>query len=191
MNLPWHDMFVIPWIHIIEKILRPVLVYIFMIVGLRVAGKRELAQLNAFDLIVLMTLSNTLQNAIIGDDNTITGGVIGAATLLAVNYFVVRFVHHHHKLETLLEGDRDYLMRHGRVLTKSLEGELLTRAELTAACHRQGIASLAEVDSAVMEPTGTITFVQKKPSEEERRHHETMDLIERLRLEIVAMRGDK
>jgi uncharacterized membrane protein YcaP (DUF421 family) len=150
-----------------------------------------LAQLNAFDLIVLMTLSNTVQNAIIGDDNTVTGGIIGAGTLLFINYVVVRFVHSHRKIEALLEGDRDYLMRHGRVMDKSLKGELMTRAELTAAAHRQGISSLAEVDSAVMEPTGTITFVQKKPSEEDRRHHETMDLLERLRLEIEAMRGDK
>ena len=63
-----------------EKVLRPILVYIFLIVGLRLAGKRELAQLNPFDLVVLLTLSNTVQNAIIGDDNTVTGGIIGAAT---------------------------------------------------------------------------------------------------------------
>ena len=87
----WTDMFVLtlPWA---EKILRPVLVYLVLIVGLRLSGKRELAQLNPFDLIVLLTLSNTVQNAIIGDDNTVTGGVIGAATLLTINYLLVRFL---------------------------------------------------------------------------------------------------
>ncbi len=73
----------LPWA---EKVLRPIIVYVFLIVGLRVAGKRELAQLNPFDLVVLLTLSNAVQNAIIGDDNSVTGGVIGASTLLLVNY---------------------------------------------------------------------------------------------------------
>src|SRR4030088_1129669 len=78
-----------------EKILRPIVVYFFLIVGLRLAGKRELAQLNPFDLVVLLTLSNTVQNAIIGEDNSVTGGLIGAAALLAVNYLVVRFLFRH------------------------------------------------------------------------------------------------
>jgi len=82
----WSDMFHLG-LPVIEKILRPVVVYGFLIVGLRLAGKRELAQLNPFDLVVLLTLSNTVQNAIIGDDNSVTGGLIGAATLLVINYF--------------------------------------------------------------------------------------------------------
>src|SRR5213083_2313561 len=84
---------------IAEKILRPIVVYFFLIVGLRLAGKRELAQLNPFDLVVLLTLSNTVQNAIIGDDNSVTGGLIGATALLVVNYFVVRFMFFHPKVE--------------------------------------------------------------------------------------------
>src|SRR5437868_5780465 len=86
------DMFVLglPWI---EKILRPVVIYLFLVVSLRLAGKRELAQLNPFDLVVLLTLSNTVQNAIIGDDNSITGGIIGALSLLATNYVAVRLIY--------------------------------------------------------------------------------------------------
>ena len=82
----------------------PILVYFFLIVGLRVAGKRELAQLNPFDLIVLLTLSNTVQNAIIGNDNSVSGGFIGATTLLVVNYLVVRTVRRSKRLQRLLEG---------------------------------------------------------------------------------------
>src|ERR1700733_5954560 len=93
-----HDMFALG-VPVLEKILRPIIVYAFLIVALRLAGKRELAQLNTFDLVVLLTLSNVVQNAIIGDDNTVTGGVLGAATLLAVNYAVVRFVHQHKRVE--------------------------------------------------------------------------------------------
>src|SRR5476651_1352452 len=114
-TLIWHNMFALG-LPLAEKILRPILVYAFLLVGLRVAGKRELAQLNPFDLIVLLTLSNTVQNAIIGDDNSVTGGVIGAATLLFINYFLVRFVHSHRRIEKLVEGSRDCLVKHGRVL---------------------------------------------------------------------------
>src|SRR5690242_1211796 len=75
-----------------EKMLRPVIVYVFLVALLRVFGKRELAQLNPFDLVVLLSLSNTVQNAIIGDDNSVAGGLVGAVTLLGVNYLVVRFL---------------------------------------------------------------------------------------------------
>src|ERR687888_1840456 len=115
MQMPFfHDMFVLG-VPVAEKILRPVLVYAFLIVGLRLAGKRELAQLNPFDLVVLLTLSNTVQNAIIGNDNSVTGGLIGATTLLAVNYIVVRFLFKHEKLERLVEGDSDVLIENGKI----------------------------------------------------------------------------
>src|ERR1700759_1472989 len=104
----WKDILQ-PDISILEKIVRPILVYVFLIVGLRLAGKRELAQLNPFDLVVLLTLSNTVQNSIIGNDNSVLGGVMGATTLLAVNYFVVRFLYDHEKLESLIEGRCDEL----------------------------------------------------------------------------------
>src|ERR1700689_3822669 len=101
-----HDMFFLG-LPVAEKIIRTVLVYVFLIVGLRLAGKRELAQLNPFGLVGLLTLSNTVQNAISGDDNSVTGGVIGAATLLFVNYGVIRFLYGHEKLDHLVEGDED------------------------------------------------------------------------------------
>src|ERR1035437_10118075 len=90
----WGDMLHLG-VPVLEKILRPILVYAFLVVGLRLAGKRELAQLNAFDLVVLLTISNTVQNAIIGDDNSVSGGLIRAQTLLALNYAVVRFLYGH------------------------------------------------------------------------------------------------
>src|SRR5713101_4947747 len=108
----WKDMFVLG-LPVLEKILRPIIVYIFLIVGLRLSGKCELAQLNPFDLIVLLTLSNTVQNAIIGDDNSVTGGIIGAASLLAINYLVVRFLYKHRSLDQLVEGKADVLIEDG------------------------------------------------------------------------------
>src|SRR6201984_845005 len=128
----WTDMFVLA-LPVAEKILRPVVVYFFLVIGLRLAGKRELAQLNPFDLIVLLTLSNTVQNAIIGDDNSVTGGLIGAATLLGINYLVVRFMYSHQKMERVIEGKPVKLMCRGKIQRNRLHHELITRAELEAA----------------------------------------------------------
>src|SRR5438552_10455017 len=113
----WNDMFVIG-LPILEKILRPILIYLVLVVLLRIFGKRELAQLNPFDLVVLLSLSNTVQNAIIGNDNSVTGGVIGAITLLATNYLVVRFLFKHRRLDQMVEGSPTVLMKDGRVRPK-------------------------------------------------------------------------
>src|SRR5512142_436855 len=120
-----HDMFFLG-LPLAEKILRPIAVYVFLIIGLRLAGKRELAQLNAFDLVVLLTISNTVQNAIIGDDNSVTGGIIGAATLLIVNHVVVRYLYGHEHLDELIEGAPELLIENGVVNHDRLRKELIT-----------------------------------------------------------------
>ena len=134
----WHNMFALG-LPIAEKILRPILVYAFLIVGLRLAGKRELAQLNPFDLVVLLTLSNTVQNAIIGEDNSVTGGVIGASTLLLVNYVLVRFVSRHETLERLVEGDPDVLIENGEITHDCLQKEAITVFELRGGGAQAGV----------------------------------------------------
>src|ERR1700737_321411 len=141
----WKDMFVLG-VPIAEKILRPIIVYVFLVVGLRLAGKRELAQLHPFDLVVVLTLSNTVQNAIIGEDNSVSGGLIGATTLLAVNFVVVRFLYSHERLERVVAGDSDALIEDGLIKTDRLRHELITLPELEAAAHRQGFASLPDID---------------------------------------------
>ncbi len=183
----WSDMFHLG-LPVIEKILRPVVVYAFLIVGLRLAGKRELAQLNPFDLVVLLTLSNTVQNAIIGADNSVTGGLIGAATLLVINYFVVRFLYGHQKLDRLIEGDSDVLIENGRIMMDRLRQELITLPELETAAHKQGFASLAEVERAVIEPGGTLSFLGKKPDAELVRYRELVARLDQLASELVALR---
>jgi uncharacterized membrane protein YcaP (DUF421 family) len=181
------DMFVLA-LPVAEKILRPVVVYFFLVVGLRLAGKRELAQLNPFDLVVLLTLSNTVQNAIIGDDNSVTGGVIGAATLLLVNYLVVRFLYRHEKLDRLVEGARTVLIENGKILKYNLAEEVLTHDELEAAAHRQGLGGLEEVERAVLEPSGTISFDAKKPVPEEQRHQEVLQRLDQMAQQLAQLR---
>lgn len=184
----WSDMFHLG-LPVLEKILRPVIVYAFLVVGLRLAGKRELAQLNPFDLVVLLTLSNTVQNAIIGDDNSVVGGIIGATTLLLVNYVVVRFLYSHRRLERLAEGDADVLIKNGRIRVGRLKEELITLPELEAAAHKQGLASLDEVERAVLEPSGTISFIARKPTPEATRHTELLARLDQLSRELAALRA--
>ncbi|HVT27796.1 MAG TPA: YetF domain-containing protein [Lacipirellulaceae bacterium] len=183
----WHNIF-IPDVSILEKVIRPILVYAFLIVGLRLAGKRELAQLNPFDLVVLLTLSNTVQNAIIGSDNSVSGGIIGATTLLAINYILVRFLYGHERLDRIVEGDSDVLIANGKIRHDRLKKELLTITELETAAHRQGFASLDDVDRAVLEIGGTISFIAKTPSPEVARHSEILARLDRLSSDLTSVR---
>jgi uncharacterized membrane protein YcaP (DUF421 family) len=189
MHEIWNDMFVVG-LPILEKILRPILVYLFLVVSLRLSGKRELAQLNPFDLVVLLTLSNTVQNAIIGNDNSVLGGVIGASTLLVTNYLVVRFLYGHRQLDQIAEGKADVLIEGGKIRTGRLKGELITPAQLAAAARKQGFDSLDEVDTCVLEPGGTLSFSGKKPTSEDVRHQEVMQRLEQMMGEIGTLRGN-
>ena len=188
MHNMWKDMFVLA-LPILEKILRPIFIYVFLIAGLRLSGKRELVQLNPFDLVVLLTLSNTVQNAIIGDDNTVTGGVIGATSLLIVNYLVVRFLYKHRALDQFIEGRGDVLMEDGKIKTAHLKKELITVAQLEAAARKQGFDSLSEVQQCVLEAGGTISFVGKKPDAEDLRHKAMMQRMDEVMTEIGKLRG--
>ena len=184
------DMFVLS-LPIVEKILRPIVVYVFLIVGLRLAGRRELAQLNPFDLVVLLTISNTVQNAIIGEDNSITGGIIGAATLLIVNYGVVKFLYTHEKVDRLIEGDQCVLIENGVLNADRLKLELITRSELETAAHKQGFGSLDEIDRAVLDPGGGMSFSAKKPGPDTSRHEEIMARLDELSAQLSALQASR
>lgn len=166
---------------LVEKVLRPIIVYIFLVFVLRVFGKRELAQLNPFDLVVLLSLSNTVQNAIIGNDNSLTGGLVGAFALLAMNYLVVRFLFRHRRLDQILEGKPTTLIENGKILKSALARELLTRSELMTVLHRQGFDSLAEVERCVLEPGGTFYIQRKMPPVESVQHDEMMQAMKELK----------
>ncbi|HEX5474794.1 MAG TPA: YetF domain-containing protein [Vicinamibacterales bacterium] len=184
----WSDLLV-PGVPVLEKIVRPLLVYAFLVVGLRLAGKRELAQLNPFDLVVLLTISNTVQNAIIGNDNSVTGGIIGAITLLAANYLVIRFLYRHERIDRIIEGDPTPLVENGQVRKDRLDAELITVAELEAAAHRQGFDSLAEVDRCVLQPGGTLAFIAKKPDVEMLRQKELLDRLDAIQRMLAERPG--
>ena len=186
-NALWSDMFSLS-LPVAEKVLRAFIVYLFLVALLRVFGKRELAQLNPFDLVVLLTLSNTVQNAIIGDDNTVTGGLIGALTLTAANYLLVRFIFKHRRLDQLLEGTPTTLIEGGRVRKDGLAKELLTESELLMVAHRQGFSSLQEIDRCVLEPGGGFFIQGNRPPIAERQHAELMARLDRLDRQLADLR---
>ena len=182
----WGEIFVVG-VPIAEKILRPALVYVFLVVALRVFGKRELAQLNPFDLVVLLSLSNTVQNAIIGNDNSLSGGLIGALALLALNYLVVRFLFRHRRLDEILEGAPTVLVEHGCVKQDALAKELLTTAELMTVLHRQGFETVAEVDRCILQPGGTFDVKGINPPLEKQEHDEVMRALKDLSGKLDAL----
>jgi uncharacterized membrane protein YcaP (DUF421 family) len=144
-----------------EKIIRPLIVYLFLLLGFRLAGKRELSPHNPMDFVVLLIISNAVQNAIIGNDNSVTGGLIGGATLLIANYLTLRFLLKHQPLEKLLEGKANLLISKGTLLLPNLQKELLSKDALIQAAHKQGIAQLSHVWTARLETDGSITFITK------------------------------
>jgi uncharacterized membrane protein YcaP (DUF421 family) len=189
MHDTWRDMFVLG-LPLAEKILRPIFVYAFLVISLRLSGKRELVQLNPFDLVVLLTLSNTVQNAIIGDDNSVSGGIIGATSLLAVNYLVVRFLYGHKRIDQLVEGSADVLIENGVVRLERLKKELISPTQLEAAARKQGFESLSDVQKCILEPGGNLTFIGKKPATDDIRHQEVVERLKNLMEEIVRLRGE-
>lgn len=174
---------------IIEKLLRPCIVYLVLVVLLRLFGKRELAQLNPFDLVVLLSLSNTVQNAIIGDDNSVTGGVIGAFGLLGINWLVVRTLYNSPRLTRVFEGRSTMLIRDGQIDSNALKRERLTREELLEVVHKQGFESLHQVKCCQLEPNGTFYVEGTDPSDAEKHHKVLLEKLEELTREVAALRA--
>ena len=183
-----HDMFHVP-IPLLEKILRPVIVYLTLIVLLRIFGKRELAQLNPFDLVVLLSLSNTVQNAIIGEDNSLSGGLIGACALLAANWIVNRVLFAMPKLNDAIQGKSDVLVRDGVVDEEAMRREILTREELVEVLHKQGVRGLGDVKQLTLEPSGTFFVESKEDSFPRARHEELLRKIDALMEEVKALKA--
>jgi uncharacterized membrane protein YcaP (DUF421 family) len=151
---------------LLEKVLRSIAVYLFLVLALRLAGKRELAQLNSLDLVVLLLLSNTVQNAIIGPDDSLLGGLLGAAVLMVANYAIVRAGFRHPGLARTLEGTPTVLVDQGRTLDGNLRRYLITREELLAAVRRQGARNLEDIEVVVLEANGALTVEQHDHIEE-------------------------
>ncbi|HVX45625.1 MAG TPA: YetF domain-containing protein [Mycobacteriales bacterium] len=151
----WNDLWHVQ-IPLTEKVLRTALVYVGLAVLLRLAGKRDLAQLNSFDLVVMLLLSNVVQNAVIGSDNSLTGGLLGAVVLVAINAGMVRLANRYPPLLRLFEGSPTVLVKDGQAMPKALRRLGLRRGDVAAACHGQGADDISEIKEATVSPGGSI-----------------------------------
>jgi uncharacterized membrane protein YcaP (DUF421 family) len=186
-SLVFSHMFQLP-LPILEKLLRPIIVYLALVALLRLFGKRELAQLNPFDLVVLLSLSNTVQNAIIGDDNSVTGGILGAIGLLGINWLVVRLLFRSKKLTRALEGRATILIRNGQLDQRAMQREALSRDALLDVIHRQGFENFHQVHRCELEPNGTFYVEAFDPSAADKHHQELLARIDLLKSEVASLR---
>ena len=143
-------------IPISEKIVRTIVVYVAVLLLVRLSGKRTAAQLNAFDLVVLLLLSNVVQNAIIGPDNSLWGGVLGAAVLVATNDGVVRVLRRVRIVDRALEGSQARLVRNGAFEDGELRRFGIRESDLEVALRRQGAENVRDVENAELYPSGAI-----------------------------------
>ncbi len=150
-----------PEIAVWEKILRSVVIYLFMLLAFRFTGKRQVGQLTPFDLVVLLIISNVVQNAVIGPDNSLGGGILGAVVILALNWLVVEVTYRSKRLRRLLEATPTLLVHNGRILHANLQKERLTLDDLHAALRRAGVADFEHVRVAVLEENGGISVIPR------------------------------
>ncbi len=155
----------IPEVGILEKIVRPLIVYFFLLIAFRLIGKRELGQMTPFDMVVLLTISNVLQNAMIGADNSLSGGLIGGLTLFMANGLIARLALRFPRLARILEGEPTLLIEEGRILNKNLRREVMTRRELERALRKHEldpVTDLPLIRRALLEEDGTVSILHQK-----------------------------
>lgn len=177
-----------------EKLIRTIVVYFVLVILLRTLGKRKLSQLNPFDFVVLLLLSNTVQNAIIGNETTLPGGLIGAIFLIIISNVVVRLFY---KLSwrkrggKILDGTTTVLIKNGEIQEKVLEQESITRLELESIAHDKGFDSTKEINNCVLEPNGKFFVEAKKPSPEQINYDNLMNKLNELSCQIEELKTAK
>lgn len=186
----WHSIFVID-VPVLEKIIRTVLVYATIVVLFRLAGKRGLATLNTLDFVVIFLLSNVVQNAIIGNDNSFTGGAIGAATLVAINAALNRLIARSPLVARWLEGSPTTVIANGKPERREVRRLALRRGDLEQAVRLQNGDDIDQVARGILEPSGHL-IVTLKPAEQGATKGDIEHLMTRLAtIEKQTARGEQ
>ncbi len=155
----WH--IAVPWS---ELVIRSVVVYIFLLVLLRITGKRQVGQLAPFDLVLLLVLSNAVQNSMNAGDNSLVGGLISATTLVGLNFLVGLITYRSKKLEAIIEGRPQVVVHNGKLFEDVMTKAKLTRHELNAALRQAGYMCVEDVKCAILENNGSISVIDRDPS---------------------------
>ncbi|HET9152219.1 MAG TPA: hypothetical protein VFN83_10950 [Gemmatimonadales bacterium] len=170
-----------------EKIVRPIVVYLLLVVTLKLIGRRVLAQFSAFDFVVLLLISNTVQNAIIGNDTSLAGGLIGGATLLLFNGLLVRILWRGPNRPLKGEGAEVALWQFGEQVDTALNQFHVTVPELQIKAHERGFDSLAEVNEVKMAPNGSLIFTGQESDSGGSRHRELLERLDALQREVAQL----
>lgn len=164
---------------LVEITLRTAVVYLVILIGLRLTGKREVGQMLPLDLALLILLANAVQNAMTGPDTSLLGGLVAATTLLAMNAVLTRVAWRHRKIRRFVEGTPTLLIRHGKILHANLTKEKLSIDDLRQALREHGIASIGEVALAVLEIDGAISVLKNDEMPAVTRPHHSMRILNR------------
>lgn len=146
-------------------------VYLFLVAGLRLLGKRELGQMNIYDVVLMVILANAVQNAMLGDDSTLLGGIVAAMTLLILNRLFVLALSNSRKLEHLMVGQPVLLLNDGHLLPEAMRREGITQEQILAALREHGLERLEEAHLCVLEVDGTISVVPSHAPVHRTKHH--------------------
>lgn len=178
----WSNMFTLETdkVTYLEKVVRPLLIYFVMVLLLRIFGKRELAQLNPIDFVLLLLISEAVQNSIIGDDTSLSGGVIGVATLLGVNYLMAFIKFRSQPIERLIEGSPITLIENGKINSEALKKEMMTEDDLEVIAHEEGLDKAGEIEKLTLDPNGTFLVDAKGDIKDARFKREVMEKIDKL-----------
>jgi uncharacterized membrane protein YcaP (DUF421 family) len=182
----WHDIFHLD-VSVLEKLVRPILIYAFLAVALRLAGKRELAQLNSLDFVVLLAVANAVQNGIIGTDDSVTGGVLGASALFVLNAALAFVLFRSPRLRRVTEGTPRVLISMGVMDYEALRKERLTVDQLMAAIATQGAGGLDDVEEAILEPNGTIVTRMKEMDRDAMRFMDLANQLDELKAMVARL----
>ena len=187
----WSNMFTLDAekVTYLEKVVRPLIVYFVMVLLLRIFGKRELAQLNPIDFVLLLLISEAVQNAIIGDDTSLSGGVIGVATLLGVNYLMAYIKFRVSPIEHLIEGKPVVLIENGQVQNDVLKREMMTEDDLEVIAHEEGLEKADEIETLTLDPNGTFFVDAKGDIKDARFKREVLEKIDKLTKQISDLQN--
>ena len=143
----------------LEIILRSVVVYVVIVIGIRIFGKKELSQLSIIDLVFILLISNSVQNAMVGSDSTLQGGLIAAGSLFVVNFLLKQLLFRQKSISSFIQGDPVMLILHGNVIEKNLQREKITLEELEAVVREHGVETIDDVSLAILEVDGNISIL--------------------------------
>ncbi len=146
-------------------------IYLFLVAGLRLLGKRELGQMNIYDLVLLIVIANAVQNAMVGSDNSLGGGIVAAVTLLVFNRAFAGLMERSPKLEKFMVGEPTLIVNDGQILTDKMKREGVTRDQLLAALREHGMEKVDQARMCVLEIDGTISVVPQGSTVHKTRHH--------------------